>query len=121
MKVVSNSFGSSKINELDWRIGDRCDEDWRTDEKIVALIEKRLNEMAYLYNLHAENKITETQKHRLDWLIRGDGKDRSYDGYIHYSIVEVDETRPWALVDYDSSVSAKNINEPDENNFVGWI
>lgn len=121
MKVVGNTFGNSKINELDWRIGDRCDEDWRTDEKIIALIEKRLNEMDYLYNLHIENKITETQRHRLSWLIKGDSKESYCNGYSHYRIIEVDGTRPWVLVDYDSSVFAKNLNEPDENNFVGWV
>ena len=121
MKVICNSYGNAKINELDWRIGDRCDEDWRTDEKIVALIEKRLNEMAYLYELQKKGKTTETQDYRLNWLMKGDSKGIYNDGYVHYNIVEIDGSRPWVLVDYDSSVYAKNINEPDENNFVGWI
>lgn len=121
MKVVSNSFGIAKINELDLLIGDRKDEDWRIDKEIVALIEKRINEMVSLYELQEKDKITETQNNRLQWLIKGDGKESYSSGYNHYSIIEIDGTKPWVLVEYDSSVSAVNLNEPDENNFVGWV
>lgn len=120
MKVVSNSFGIAEINELDLLIGDRKDEDWRIDKEIVELIEKRINEMVSLHELKRKGKITETQARRLCWLIEGDGKESYSNGYSYYGIVEIDGTKPWVLVEYDSSVSAKNIKEPDENNFAGW-
>lgn len=116
MKVITNTFGTMESPEFIKKIQGKDEFEWRTDEKVIALIEKRQNEALYLKKLIDENKATETQEYRFKFLTQ------RYKDWFYFSIEEVDTTRLWVISSYDFSTHIKYLDVVDEKlNFMGFI
>jgi len=90
--------------------------EWRTSEKVIALIEKRQNEIKYLLELRKKGDISKSQEYRLNKLTEF-SKD-----WLFFNIEEVDISRKWVIREYDSSTYIKYLDLEDEKlNFYGFI
>ena len=90
--------------------------EWRTNESVLALIEKRQNEIKYLYDLKELCEITVPQQIRLNKLTK------TFGNWLYFKIEEVDTSKKWVIYEYDSSTKIHYIElMNDEYNFYGFI
>ena len=116
MKVILNTFGVMVDKEFLKKIQGMTEFEWRTNESIIALIEKRQNEIIYLCKLKENDEITVSQQFRLDKLTE------QYNDWLHFRIQEVDTSKKWAISEYDSATYIQYFDVVDEQlNFYGFI
>lgn len=116
MKVILNTFGVMEDKRFTRKIQGLSEFEWRTNEDVIALIEKRQKEILYLYQLKESGTITASQESRLKKLTEC-SKD-----WLFFRIQEVDTTKKWAIGDYDSSKFIQYFDVVDEKlNFYGFI
>lgn len=116
MKVILNTFGVMEDKEFLKKIQGLSEFEWRTNEGVIALVEKRQNEIKHLYALKERYEITVSQQFRLDKLTK------LYKDWLHFKIEKVDTSRKWAIGDYDSSTYIQYLDLVDEElNFYGFI
>lgn len=112
MKVILNSFGVIENKSINKKIQKLSEFEWRTDERLIALIEKRQNEISYLHSLRYN--VTPLQQKRRNKLFD--------DNWFYFKIREVDTTRKWAIADYDGSKYIQYFDVVNEElNFYGFI
>lgn len=117
MKIILNSYGFMGDKRFLKAIEGMSEFEWRTNEDVIALIEKKHKEIKYLYNLKEKGVISNSQQSKLNKLTGKYNKN-----WLHFRIEEVDTTRKWCILDYDSSKSIEYLELENESlNFYGFI
>lgn len=118
MKVILNSYGFMEDKRFLKAIKGMSEFEWRTNENVIALIEKKHEEIKYLCDLDEKGVITESQQKKLNKLT----DCYNNKNWLHFRIREVDTTKKWCILDYDSSKDIQYLELEDESlNFYGFI
>lgn len=116
MKVIVNTYGIMEDKKFTKLIEGMDELEWRTNEKVIKLIEKRQNEIRYLQKKQKDFKITLSQMLKLKKLTE------QHKDWLYFTIEEVDTTRKWCIRDYETSTYIQYLNVADESiNFYGFI
>ena len=113
MLIITNTYGVMEERSFRKATEGMDEYEWRVHPDSIKLIEKRQKEAVYLNIL--PNRTKEQEKRLQDL-------QKRYNDWFHFTINEVDLSRKWGLLEYDSSYSVTYFDENKRfANFLGYV
>ncbi len=124
IKVICNTYGvmydsrwikaleknRTEYTDIQWR-----NEEWRLNEKLIKLIEKKHSEIEWLKNSLNNKNISEEEKLKYQQKLEKLTDWKHEENWNYFQIEKVDTDKPWYFSEYDGAISVQYLDKCNEN------